>query len=196
MHWRMSRRKIRDIRHDEFIEATITAVAAHGYGVVTMSEIAAEAGSTAASISYYFGSKENLMEATMRQLLTELRAAILGRFSEAKGPRARLDAIIEANFDDRLFTTQRCSVWVQFWASAPYSDSLARLHRINRSRVQSHVRAELRHLLPQAQRETVRETLQAYMDGVWLDASQSQGPVDARTKRTEAKQVVALMLGH
>ncbi len=191
----MSRRKIRDIRHDELIDATITAVAARGYSVVTMSEIAAEAGSTAASINYYFGSKENLMEATMRSLLSQLKAAILDRFAQANSPRDRLNAIIAANFDDALFTPERCSVWVQFWAAAPYSDSLSRLHQINRSRVQSHVRAELRHLLPASRRETVRETLQAYMDGVWLDASQSSGPIDAKAKRDEAQQVVALLLG-
>lgn len=190
----MQRRRIRDIRHDEFINATITAVAARGYASVTMAEIAAGLGSTAASINYYFGSKENLMEATMRHLLSELRTAILERFSEADTPRARLNAIIEANFDDRLFTSERCSVWMQFWAFAPYSESLSRLHRINRMRVQSHFRAELRHLLPESRRETVRETLQAYMDGVWLEAAQGEGPVDADSKRAEAKRVVNLLM--
>ena len=190
----MSRRRIRDIRHDELINATITAVAARGYAAVTMAEIAAGAGSTAASINYYFGSKEKLMEATMRHLLSELRGAIVERFADAETPRERLHAIIEANFDDRLFTTERCSVWMQFWAFAPYSQSLSRLHRINRSRVQSHFRAELRHLLPEARRETVRETLQSYMDGVWLEASQSDSPLDADAKRTEAKRVVGLLV--
>jgi TetR/AcrR family transcriptional repressor of bet genes len=190
----MQRRRIRDIRHDELIDATISAVASRGYATVTMTEIAARANSTAASINYYFGSKENLMEATMRHLLSDLKAAILIRFAEATTPRERLQAIIDANFDDQLFTPERCSVWVQFWASAPYSQNLSRLHRINRARVQSNFRAELRCLVPEVRRETVRETLQAYMDGVWLDASQSDTPINADEKRADASRVVTLLL--
>ena len=51
----MNRKKIRDIRHEEFIVATLEATHKRGFHSVTMSEIAAEIGATAASINYYFG---------------------------------------------------------------------------------------------------------------------------------------------
>lgn len=190
----MGRKRIRDIRNEEFIEATIRVVHARGFANVTMADIATEAGSTAASISYYFGSKEKLLEATMRHLLSQLKTAMLERFDQADTPRERLQAVIDANFDDRLFTVEICSVWIQFWAFAPYSETLARLHRINRARVQSHFRAELGRILPTSRRETVRETLQAYMDGIWLETSQSATPANADEMRVEAKRVVGLLL--
>lgn len=190
----MARRKIRDIRNDELINATISAVSARGYAMVTMAEIAAEADASAASINYYFGSKEKLMEATMRRLLSILKASLLERYATAKTPRDRLQALVDANFDDHLFTAHQCSVWMQFWSYAPYSSSLSRLHRINRSRVQSHVRAELKHLVPAAQRETIRATLQAYMDGVWLEAAQSHAPLDAAEARRDAARMLDLLL--
>jgi TetR/AcrR family transcriptional repressor of bet genes len=188
----MSRRRIRDIRHDELIDATIRAVAARGYAAVTMAEIAALAGSTAASINYYFGSKENLMEATMRHLLSDLTSAILNRFAQADTPRDRLKAIIDANFDDDLFTSERCAVWVQFWAAAPYSQSLSRLHRINRSRVQSHLLAELRHVNPN-DALAMTATLQAWMDGIWIETAQS-ATCNAATSRKEAQVLIAKLL--
>lgn len=190
----MGRRRIRDIRHDELIEATILAVHQHGYAAVTMTEIAHEAGSTAASINYYFGSKEKLLEATMRRMLSLLKSATLERLSKARSPQDRLMALLEANFDDRLFTTEQCSLWVQFWANAPYVPSLSRLHRINRARVTSNFRTELRALLPAERRETVREALQSYMDGVWLEASQSPTTLDAAATRDEARRVAQLLL--
>ena len=70
----MNRKKIRDIRHEEFIVATLEATHKRGFHSVTMSEIAAEIGATAASINYYFGSKEQLMFETMRHLLRILNA--------------------------------------------------------------------------------------------------------------------------
>lgn len=190
----MSKRRIRDIRHDELIAATIVAVHRHGYAAVTMKEIAREAESTAASINYYFGSKEKLMEATMRRVMQLLKDAMLERYATARSPEERLMAVLDANFSDRLFTVEHCSIWVQFWGSAPYVPSLARLHRINHQRVTSHFRAELRALLPEDQRETVREALQSYMDGVWLEATQSTNALDPAKARAAARRVARLLL--
>ncbi len=190
----MGRKRIRDIRNEELIDATITAVHQRGYGVVTMAEIAREAGASAASINYYFGSKEKLMEATMRRLLNLLKQAMLERYKTATTAQERLSALLDANFDDRLFTVEQCSIWMQFWANAPYSKTHARLHRINRARVTSHFRAELRRLLPDDKRETVREALQSYMDGVWLEAAQSDGSLNPSHARVEAQRVARLLV--
>ncbi|MEM7544134.1 MAG: transcriptional regulator BetI [Pseudomonadota bacterium] len=190
----MTRKRIRDIRHEELIGATIAALHENGYAVVTMADIARRAGASAASINYYFGSKERLLEATMRHLLTLLRSAMRDRYKTATTPRERLFAVVEANFDDRLFTTAQCNVWIQFWANAPYSERLARLHRINLARVTSHFRAELRSLLPEARRETARAVLQAYLDGVWLAAAQG-GAVEPEYAREEARRVVNALVG-
>ncbi|MEQ9693833.1 transcriptional regulator BetI [Shimia sp. SDUM112013] len=191
----MGRKRIRDIRHEELIDATITAVHKRGYAAVTMTEIAQEIGATAASINYYFGSKENLMEATMRRLLKMLKAAMLDRYAVSQTPKDRLIAVLDANFDDRFFTVEHCNFWMQFWSSAPYTASLARLHRINRSRVTSHFRAELKSLLPDPERrDTVRDALQCYMDGVWLEAAQSKGPLNAEKARRNARYVADLLL--
>ncbi|GAA6195553.1 transcriptional regulator BetI [Pseudophaeobacter arcticus] len=190
----MGRKRIRDIRNEELIAATIVAVHKRGYSVVTMAEIAREAGASAASINYYFGSKEGLMEATMRHLLRKLRTAMIAGYSAARTPEERLYAVMDANFSDALFTVPQCSLWMQFWANAPYSPRLARLHRINRTRVRSHVRAELANLLPAEQIETARSALQCYMDGVWLQAAQSESSVDAKAARLAAHRVVDLSL--
>ncbi|OUS37009.1 transcriptional regulator BetI [Rhodobacterales bacterium 56_14_T64] len=190
----MSRKRIRDIRNEELIEATIVAVHRHGYGAVTMADIAREAGASAASINYYFGSKEGLMEATMRHLLRKLRAAMITGYSAANSPTERLYAVMNANFSDQLFTVEQCSIWMQFWASAPYSPHLARLHHLNRARVRSHFRAELRRLLPAEGVETARQALQNYMDGAWLQAALSDQSVDPAAARAAARRVVDLAL--
>ena len=190
----MSRKRIRDIRNEELIEATIIAVHQRGYGVVTMAEIAREAGASAASINYYFGSKEGLMEATMLHLLGKLRRAMADGYATALTPRDRLYAVMDANFDDSLYTVPQCSIWMQFWANAPYSTRLSRLHRINRARVRSHVLAELRSLLPAPQVETARQALQCYMDGVWLQAAQSDNGLNPEAARSAARRVVDLVI--
>ena len=130
----------------------------------------------------------------MRRILTRLRTALLTRLSGATTPYERLLAVVEANFDDALFTTEVCSVWAQFWASAPYAPRLARLYRINRGRVLSHMRAELNALLPPDESETVRAALLAYLDGVWVEAAQSREPLNAARVRQDARKVLDLLL--
>lgn len=185
--------RIRDTRNEELTTAAIRAVHRHGYAHVTMTEIAREANASAASINYYFGTKEKLMEATMRRLLSLLRTATVERLSSARTPRDRLIALVEANFDNRLFTPAQCSLWVQFWSNAPYSDMLARLHRINRHRVHSHLQAELRHLTQTDAQATVIATIQAYMDGIWLEAAQAK-TVCPETARRQARDVITRLL--
>lgn len=134
------------------------------------------------------------MEATMRHLLNKLREAMIRGYATAKSPKERLYAVMDANFDDELFSVAQCSLWMQFWASAPYSPRLSRLHRINRSRVRSHFLAELNGLLPPDRVETARHALQCYMDGVWLQAAQSETPLDSAQARRAAHRVVDLAL--
>ena len=190
----MAKKRIRDIRNEAMIAATIQTVYERGYQSVTMAEIAANAGTSAASISYYFGSKEGLLEATMRHLLRILQRSTLERFENATTPEERLYAIVDANFDDSLFTVEQCSIWMQFWGSAPYTPRFSRLHRINRSRVRSHLRHELRAQMPADQAEVVRSAIQCYMDGVWLQAAQAEATLNPAAARREARRVVARLL--
>lgn len=185
--------RIRDIRNEELTAAAIRAVHQHGYAQVTMTDIAQEANASAASINYYFGTKEKLMEATMRRLLNILKAATLDRLAGTRTPHARLIALVEANFDDRLFTPAQCSLWVQFWSNAPYAPSLARLHRINRDRVRSHLQHELKHIARAPQTPAITATIQAYMDGVWLEAAQAQH-CDPHMARAHARQALERLL--
>ncbi len=100
----MTRKKIRDIRHEEFIVAALEATHKRGFHAVTMSEIAAELGATAASINYYFGSKDQLMFETMRHLLRILGVTHKQYLDVALDPKDRLRAIFDAHFDPRFFT--------------------------------------------------------------------------------------------
>lgn len=190
----MSKKRIRDIRHEELIDAAIQAIAEHGYAQVTMTDIAKQAGSTAASINYYFGSKDQLIQAVMQLVLRTLKAANLRRLKMAETPYDRLMAGLDANFDETLFTSATCSIWLQFWANAPYHEGLARLQRVNRMRVTSHFRAELRQLLPENRMATVQQALQNYIDGVWIEAAMNPGPVNAKAARLEARRVADLLL--
>lgn len=177
--------RIRAIRNEELIEAAIVVLAEVGFANVTMAEIARQAGSTAPSITYYFGSKGGLMEQTMRHLLERLRRAHVARLAQGD----RLEALLCANFDAQFFTQPHCAVWVQFWANAPHDLGLARLQRINRTRVERQMIAALRGRVGHP--EQVASDLQAWMDGVWLSVAQGQTQADAPGLQAQARAQIA-----
>ncbi|MGB7268571.1 MAG: transcriptional regulator BetI [Albidovulum sp.] len=191
----MARQKIRELRRGELIEAVIAAIHEYGFAALTVNEIARYAQTSTGSIHYYFGSKEALLEATMRHLMSILRQAVVARLHGKSSPENRLIAVVTGNFDESLFTRQNCSVWNQFWASAPYTPSLARLQRLNRARVTSNIRAEMRNLLPAALVDGACASVQSYMDGIWINAAQTGVTIDATQAQDDAVAFLRLVLG-
>ncbi len=190
----MGRQDITTIRQTELIEAVIASIHRHGFASLTVSQIAKEAQTSTGSVHYYFGGKDALLEATMRHLLSILRTATVRRLRGLTDPSKRLFAIVSSNFDELLYTNQHCRVWTQFWAYAPYTPNLARLQRVNKTRVASNLRSELKQLLPSQSVEIARVAIQSYMDGVWVHAAQSGIIKDEATIQSEAEQFLRLLM--
>lgn len=186
----MARQKIRSIRREELIKATIAAIYEHGFADLTVARIARDAQASTGSIHYYFGGKEALLEATMIYLLSLLKTAHLKRLTRAETPADRLHAVVQANFDETFLTRETCRVWTQFWAFAPYHPGLARLHRVNRARVRSNVVFALRDLVPADELHVKANATQGYMDGVWVQVAQSNSYPDLGILQSEARRFV------
>src|SRR6478752_6296581 len=94
------------IRRKQLVEAAIAAIHAHGFANATVARIAAQAGISAGMVHHYFKDKDELLFATMRHLLAELRSDAVARLSRACTPRERIRAIIDACFGDAQFDEQ------------------------------------------------------------------------------------------
>jgi TetR/AcrR family transcriptional repressor of bet genes len=191
----MARRKISSIRREELIQATIAAIYEYGFADLTVARIARDADVSTGSIHYYFGGKEALLEASMRHLLALLKTAHQTRLQSASTPHERLHAGVQANFDQTFLTRENCRVWTQFWAFAPYHPRLARLHRINRSRVQSNIVHSLTELVSKEDLNVTANAIQGYMDGVWIQISQSESALNLSKAQSEAKHFIDSAVG-
>jgi len=87
------------IRRQQLIQATMAAIDEVGLADATVMRIARHAGVSAGIISHYFGGKDGLLEATMRQILHDLGEAVATRRRQLENasPRAHLGAISGAN---------------------------------------------------------------------------------------------------
>ena len=74
------------------------------------------AGLSSGLIAHYFEDKAGLLEAVMRSLVERIRLAVSAGLSRARGPEARIEAIIDANFADEQFAPEMVTAWLYFWA--------------------------------------------------------------------------------
>lgn len=166
------------IRRRQLIEATISSIHDQGFQETTVKQISRRAGVSSGIIHHYFGGKDELLEATMRSLLEELRTHTVAGLSGAHSPRERLDAIIEANFSLQNFSRQTVSAWLSFWSEARRTPRLLRLQRVNQKRLSSNLLDALKQLMPVERAQITCEGLMALLDGLWLRAALSDTGLD------------------
>lgn len=156
------------IRRQQLIAATLEAVHRHGLADTTLTRISGIAGLSSGIVAHYFGGKDGLLEATMRDMLRKLNAGVRARMRPGCTPAQALDAIVEGNFDMEQIDPSAASVWLAFWAEAQHKPELARLQRANQIRLRSNLRHWLGQLVGREQALDLADGLAALIDGLWL----------------------------
>ncbi|WP_447929025.1 transcriptional regulator BetI [Vreelandella sp. EE27] len=173
------------IRRQQLIEATMTAIDEVGLAEVTILRIARHAGVSAGIISHYFGGKDGLLEATMRQILTDLSQAVAKRRRGLieRSARAHIGAIIEGNFDRSQVSGPAAKTWLAFWASSMHRPALARLQNVNDRRLYANLCSQFRKAMPREQAQNAARTLAALIDGLWLRGALTPDGLDVESAR-------------
>jgi TetR/AcrR family transcriptional repressor of bet genes len=164
------------LRRRALIDAAIGAIGERGTLDVTMSEIAGRAGVSSALAHHYFGAKEDLLEATMRHLLSELardsREALAGA-----GGVDRVRAVVGVNFSEAQFRPEVVAAWLAFYVEAQRSGRLRRLLRVYARRLHSNLMSGLEGNVEHP--ALVAEAIAALIDGLYIRRALKDGAPDA-----------------
>lgn len=187
----MARNGAEDSRRKQLIEATIDTLADEGFAATTLAEIGSRARVSPGLIAHYFSDKDGLLEATLRNLATRLGRGVSQRLRDARNPRERVQAVIDATLAPEEFEPRTCSVWLAFWGQVIHSERLRRVQRVYQKRMLSNFRHALRQIVPGADAERIAIGLAAMIDGLWLRATlSSPHETDSRMARAMAASYV------
>ncbi|RPE81629.1 transcriptional regulator BetI [Vulcaniibacterium tengchongense] len=192
----MPKRGIQPVRREQLIRATYATIDQVGLADATVAQIAHAAGLSAGIVSHYFGDKNGLLNAAMRQILRDLKAAVAryrGRADDT--PRAQLRAIVDGNFDQTQTNRTAMRVWLTFWAASMHQPELARLQRANDHRLYSNLCWQFRRVLPPERARAAARGLAAMIDGLWLRGSLAGGDFDVAQARALAYEYLDHQLG-
>lgn len=184
------------IRRRQLILATMQAIDEAGLADATVARIARHAGVSAGIISHYFGGKDGLMEATMRQILTDLRRAVSERRAKiaSNDVRSHLHAVIDGNFDRSQVSQSVSKTWLAFWASSMHRTPLERLQKVNDRRLVSNLSAIFRRVMPLVEARDAAAGLAALIDGLWLRGALDPEGLDVERARRLAYEYVEYQL--
>jgi len=147
-------------------------------------------------ISHYFGGKKELIEATLKYLLDELKQALSIRISGKNlPPLSRLYMIVEANFTELQQANRVTKTWLSFWSQAMHDPALARLQHINSKRLYSNLLFSFKQLLPHLSAINAAKQTAAVIDGFWLRSALSPTPeVDFKQAQTLSKAFINTLI--
>lgn len=165
------------IRKAALVNATIVEIGQKGSLDVTVAQIARRAGMSSALAHHYFGSKEEMFLAAMRQLMTVYGAEVRGAIAASGGPQGRVRAVLIASFSPMNFRRDVVGSWLNFWVLAQTVPAAKRLLAIYQRRLHSNLVAGLRPLAGDRS-DAIAAGLAAMIDGLYLREALTSGTPD------------------
>jgi TetR/AcrR family transcriptional repressor of bet genes len=164
------------IRRKALTDAAIEAIGARGSIGVTMSDIAGRAGVSPALAHHYFGSKDQLITASVQALLSDLRIDTVKALKAARTNRARVSAIISVSFSDKQFSEDVVAAWLAFYVDAQRAPGIRRLLSVYARRLHANLMSGLTPLAGTHDAERIAEGAAAMIDGLYIRKALGTGP--------------------
>ncbi|MBT6191597.1 MAG: transcriptional regulator BetI [Tateyamaria sp.] len=180
------------IRRAALVEATIAEISAAGSLDVTVGQIARRAGMSTALAHHYFGGKNQIFLAAMRQILRDFGAEVVVGLHHARTPRARAEALISASFAPSCFAPATVSAWMTLYAQATTQPETLRLLRLYQNRLRSNLIYALRPV--SASPAADADLMCALIDGLYLRSALADAPRPGAAKAV-ALQALDTLIG-
>ncbi len=164
---------IEETRRGQLIEVTIDSLAELGYVGTTLAQIASRAGVSPGLVAHYFGDKDGLLDAAFRSLARRVSDHARSRLRQFSTPRARIQAVIDANLAPEEFDQRTGTAWLAFWGQVLQVKSLRRVQSVYQRRTLATLRSALNKLVPPDQAQSLAAMIASMIDGVWLRAALS-----------------------
>jgi TetR/AcrR family transcriptional repressor of bet genes len=166
-------------RREEIAQVACQVVAKYGFDKATVARIARAAGYTTGMVAHYYDSKQEIILAALRLILTRIEERLNRRYGQSD---ADLLAVLSEALplDAQRFT--ECAFWMSFWGQVSADPKLRRLNAwVHREYLRLFARCFAAHwpkfaARPKSVRDQVLRSVVTFING--LTASAVTSPAD------------------
>jgi len=190
-------------RRKDLIRATLDCIAEVGLQGATVREIASRAGVTPGLIRHYFSTKDQMLQAAYREVMTDMTASVvLSADGEGKAAPARLHDFIVANLTPPVADPRKLSLWAAFISHVRVDPAFSEIHRESylafREALETLVAAVLTENGEKADPLRCRDlaiAINGVIDGLWIEGTLVGDLFDETPLPTIAIRSVETLLG-
>lgn len=168
---RKERKENADKRRRQLLDAALKSIEVNGLARTTLATVATEASLSQGVAVFYYKSKNGLLTAVLEDLYETYEAHWRRALADGPDdPRARLIALVSADFDPAVCNSRILSVWFAFWGEQKFTPQYATITgRFDRNRMEA-IQGVCRQLYPDHRQDeavTVAEWIDTLTDGYW-----------------------------
>jgi AcrR family transcriptional regulator len=113
------------VRRQQIIEATRRCLLRKGFYRVTIQDIAREAGVSTGIPNHYFGSREEILMATLYDTADRVRLWVSTEMDRGTNAREQMELMIHAQSPEHPHVRELWSIWLDYWSEASRDERLA-----------------------------------------------------------------------
>jgi AcrR family transcriptional regulator len=183
-------------RREEIAQVACQVVAENGFDQTTVAKIAEAAGYTTGMVAHYYESKQDIILAALRLILTRIEER-LNRQHEHSG-KSLLEVLSEAlPLDAQRFT--ECAFWMAFWGQVSADKKLRRLNAwVHREYMRLYARCFAEHWpestqWPKSVRDQVLASVATFLNGITASAVTSPADWPPEKQRAQLRLQLELL---
>ncbi|MFN3133148.1 TetR family transcriptional regulator C-terminal domain-containing protein [Roseibium sp.] len=166
-------------RRQDLITATLDCISELGLQGATVREVATRAGVTPGLIRHYFSSKDQMLQAAYREVMTGMTSKVADAADKGQSSaRARLHDFIVANLTPPVADGRALSLWAAFISHVRVDPDFAEIHRESYLAFRSVLEALVADVLTEAGQaadtkrcQELAIAINGVIDGLWLEGT-------------------------
>lgn len=166
-------------RRQDLITATLDCISELGLQGATVREVATRAGVTPGLIRHYFSSKDQMLQAAYREVMTGMTSKVADAADKGQSSaRARLHDFIVANLTPPVADGRALSLWAAFISHVRVDPVFAEIHRESYLAFRSVLEALVADVLTEAGQaadtkrcQELAIAINGVIDGLWLEGT-------------------------
>ncbi|MBO9425469.1 TetR family transcriptional regulator C-terminal domain-containing protein [Labrenzia sp. R4_1] len=166
-------------RRQDLITATLDCISELGLQGATVREVATRAGVTPGLIRHYFSSKDQMLQAAYREVMTGMTSKVADAADKGhSSARARLHDFIVANLTPPVADGRALSLWAAFISHVRVDPDFAEIHRESYLAFRSVLEALVADVLTEAGQaadtkrcQELAIAINGVIDGLWLEGT-------------------------